>query len=318
MNVLLGKMSKMVELQHQIMADLEYVVETEQKSSISGSAVDIARLEDIEKYYFMLDTINKNTLSVLNLAKKQKEQLKTFSTKIRTAIHKETHIHNDNKFITVLDSHFNNTGEDRFNPDQHRDMYNSIKRYHELHTNDVNPTYILHKSVALATHTIDVPVATNLENIPSMFRWWAGDNRHKSGVYMCIAPDFYFEVPFPDLISKNSKNFKHKSVPCKYRTAELCHDKQLEFSKIYNTELRQCNFVHVGESYIKIGSDFRCPNLPSFGAHDTLTQDLANVSLTDIKNILMNASSDLLLIMLWYSHHRHLGEVIFTGLDKFN
>jgi hypothetical protein len=149
-----------------------------------------------------------------------------------------------------------------------------------------------------------------------MFNWYNGDSKNEAGIYMCISPDFIIKVPFPDLISKNSKNFKHKSMPCKYKTAEICRTKQLESSKYYKTEVRQCNFVHIGESFIKIGSDFRSPNLPSFGAFDTLQDDLVSVGLSDIKTILMNSSSDLLLLKLWQLQHRNLGELIFTNLDK--
>jgi hypothetical protein len=56
--------------------------------------------------------------------------------------------------------------------------------------------------------------------------------------------------------------------------------------------------------------------LPSFGAFDTLQDDLVSVGLSDIKTILMNSSSDLLLLKLWQLQHRNLGELIFTNLDK--
>jgi hypothetical protein len=329
MNEILDQMCQMVDLQKHILSQLERVSDVEKKETIADKIagrtshifIDATHLEDIEKYYFMLDKINRNTYAILNMARKQKDKLYQYSTKIRKHLHKEKEIHNENKFITVLDSHFNGSFNEinaiQFNPEQHREIYESVRRYHEINHNDIKPNYILQKTVKLIDDNfIEIPIVDSLHDIPCMFHWFNGDTKHEAGVYICLAPDFIIQVPFPNLISKNSKNFKHKSIACKYKTLEHCNEKQLQSSQIYKTEIRQCNFVHVGESFIKIGSDFRCPNLPSFGAHDTLQDDIMAVHLSDIKTILMNSCSDLLLIKLWQQYHKNLGEIIFTNLDK--
>jgi hypothetical protein len=314
MNNLIEKMNTLINLQKEVLFELESINIIDINNT--SNKIDLEQLENIEKYYFMLDTINKNIYNILYLSKKQKDDLEQYSKKIRTNIKKEINILNDNKFINVLESHFNGlTNEMQLNPEKHRNIYDSIQEYHKLHSNNKN--YILEKSIQLANQTINIPVVDTLEEIPPMFCWWAGDSKHKAGIYICLAPNFYLEVPFPNLICKNSKNFKHKSIPCKYKTNKNCYEKQLEFSKIYKTEIRQCNFVHIGEQYIKIGSDYRCPNLPSFGNFETLSEDLNTISLSDIKIILMNSSSDLLLIYLWYANHLNLGEIVFNDLDVF-
>ena len=318
-------MTQVLYLQKQILTELDNIVDIDKKETmadkISGKKqhifINSSHLEDIEKYYFMLDKINRNTYSLLDKAKIQKDKLHTYSDNIRKHLKKENPIKNDNKFINVLDSHFNGGHDIKFNPEQHREMYDSIQRYHQLNSYICDSNYILLKSVNIVNnYCIDIPVADTLNSIPCMFNWYNGDSKHEAGIYIAISHDFIVKIPFPDLICKNSKNFKHKSMPCKYKTAEYCGAKQLESSKYYKTEVRQCNFVHIGESFIKIGSDFRAPNLPSFGAFNTLQQDLGAVNLSDIKTILMNSCSDLLLLKLWQLQHTNLGELIFTNLDK--
>jgi len=315
MEILIKKLNNIFDLQKEVLLELNNLdlVETDNNSN----KVNIDYLENIEKYYFMLDIINKNTYQILDLTKKTKDHLQNYSTKIRSSIKKETNNTNNNKFINILDLHFNSiNNEMQLNTEKHREIYESIQQYHKLQSNN-DISYTLEKTVKLFNQTIKIPFVNSLKEIPPIFHWWNGDASHKSGIYICLSPNFYLEVPFPDLICKNSDAFKHKSIPCKYKTTQLCYEKQIDFSKIYKTEIRQCNFVHIGEQFIKIGSDFRCPNLPSFGAYDTLTEDLNSVTLPDIKTILMNSSSDLLLIYLWYSQHQNLGEIIFTDLDIF-
>jgi hypothetical protein len=275
------------------------------------------KLEAIEKNYLLLDSIIKNMYEITTVSRNQKDKLCKYATHIRASLNKEVPLVNNNKFINVLSSHFTTGSDMRFTAQNHKEMYESVRRYHELNDNSAQNNYRLYKTVALhGQYNVDMAMVNKLADIPPMFHWYSGDKKNTAGVYICLTDGVYIQVPFPDLISKNSKNFKHKSVPCKYKTTMFCREKQEDYSRLYNTELRQCNFVHIGESFIKIGSDFRCPNLPSFGAYDTLGEDLMLVSLADIKNMLFNSSSDLLLILLWRKHHMNLGEIVFTNLDK--
>ena len=101
MNKTLELMCKMIDLQKQILAELEHATDTDKNELISECIaskkkscifVDTNHLEEVEKYYFMLDKINRNTYSVLDMSKKQKDKLYTYSTNIRKNIHKETQI----------------------------------------------------------------------------------------------------------------------------------------------------------------------------------------------------------------------------------
>ena len=315
MNKIVINMSKLLDIHDKMLVELSKLEDPDIYADGSRDIPDMKsinneQLEYIEKYYLLLDTMVKRMQTTIGHTKAYKEKLNKASQKIRRLIHKEKPLVNDNKFINVIQS---TQTESAYS----KSIYGAIRHHHSINEGSHLATYTLTKAVQVVDKfTIDLPIVDELSQMKPTFYWYAGDKKNKEGIYMALMSGLYIQVPFPDLISKNSKNFKHKSIPCKYKTYQQCREKQAEYSRIYNTELRQCNFVHVGEQFIKIGSDFRCPNLPSFGAHETLAEDISTVTLPDIKNILMNASSDLLLITMWRLRHLNLGEIVFTNLDK--
>jgi hypothetical protein len=308
-------MSKLLDIHDKMLSELTKLEDPEiyaegMHDTLDTKTIDNEQLEYVEKSYILLDAMIKRIQTTLSHTKAYKEKLCKASQKIRRLIHKEKPLSETNKFINVIP---NMQMESTYS----KNLYGSIRQYHSINEGQELATYTLTRAVQVVDKfTIDLPIIDELNQMKSAFYWYTGDKKNKEGIYMALMAGFYIQVPFPDLISKNSKNFKHKSIPCKYKTYLQCREKQTEYSKIYNTELRQCNFVHTGENFIKIGSDFRCPNLPSFGSHETLAEDMTTVTLPDIKNILMNASSDLLLILLWRLQHLNLGEIVFTNLDK--
>ena len=315
MNNLMQKIKQMIDLQENILAEFSSITDViitgeEQNIHKKPIQININEIEQIEKYYFAFSAVNDNMHKILAASKQQAYKLQQTSAEIRSRINKTHQIYNDNKFIDILNSQLNNNlimGNTA--------IYESIQKSIELKDKSVDYTFI--KSAKLIDNFyVNIPIANSLNCVQNMFYWFNGNKKYNKGIYLSLCKDFIVQVPFPDLIGKNSVNFKHKSMACKYKDITTCNARQIELSKKYNTEFRKCNFVHLGESFIKIGSDFRCPTLSSFGCHSTLITDIINVPLNDIKTILMNASSDLLLILLWYEHHKHLGEIIFTDLDK--
>lgn len=329
MDNLTNMMQKMIELQEHILIELNSIADpiticyddsfisknkklTNPHSEVNDIKINIKKIEYIEKCHFTLSIINNNLQKILGASKQQTCKLQQFSTTIRSNINKTRENHNKNKFINILNSQFSS----EFNGTETQCIYDSIKKSIQL-KNQTQTDYTLIKSAKLVdSFYVDIPIINSLENINGLFNWFGGNKKYNQGIYMAICQDFIIQVPFPDLISKNLFNFKHKSIICKYKDVNICNSKQIDLSNKYGTEFRNCNYVHLGESFIKIGSDFRCPTLPSFGCHATLEEDINNVSLQDIKTILMNASSDLLLVLLWYSYHKNLGQIIFTNLDK--
>lgn len=271
----------------------------------TNTKINIEKIEQLEKCCFTLSMVNNNLLQILNASKQLVHKLQDDSAYIRSEIKKTRQIKNNNKFINIL--------SDKLNNNKLNLITSEILQRKSIKQHD----YILVKSVKLVNDFfVDIPIIDSLNHLNSAFYWFNGDKKHNSGIYMALCNNFIIQVPFPDLICKNKGNFKQKSAPCKYKDIDNCNTVQTELSRKYKTEFRNCNYVHKGESFIKIGSDFRCPNTPSFGCYDSLESDINNVSLQDIKTILMNASSDLLLILLWYEHHKNLGDIIFTNLDR--
>jgi hypothetical protein len=125
----------------------------------------------------------------------------------------------------------------------------------------------------------------------------------KAGLYMCITEGFYCQIPFPDVISSTNENYKNKSTKCKYGTYEQCYSRRCDLAQFHKSEIRTCNFAHIGEKYNKLGTMYRCPSLEHFGNHKTLTQDIQNATITDIKHILMNSLSDIMLAAIWYQNN---------------
>lgn len=164
---------------------------------------------------------------------------------------------------------------------------------------------------------VKIPIINKLTDIPSSFYWYSGDETNSAGIYTCITTGFYIKVPLPDVIDSTNTRNKTGSVKCKHNTLDACHNSRYDLSKKYNSELRECGFAHTGDSYIKIGTYFRCPCIPRFGKHIFLKNDLNNVPDTDIKTILMYSLSDILLTLLWFQRQHIDGKqnIVFNNID---
>ena len=164
----------------------------------------------------------------------------------------------------------------------------------------------------ISPNNINIPIIKDLKSIPPMFHWYNGDNFNKKGIYVCMSEGFYCRVPFPNLMSSTDHNFKVNSVPCKYETKEKCNIQKKKISEIYNSEVRECFYVHKKEKFTKIGSFYRC-NIESFGNYESLNNDLNYINTVDIKRILMHSLSDSLLTILWYQNKFKNGNLILNN-----
>lgn len=159
-----------------------------------------------------------------------------------------------------------------------------------------------------------IPIINKLNEMPSSLYWYEGDQKNPKGIYTCLSRKFYVQVPFPNVID-GTKDFNRTcSIKCKYNTAEECLNVRDDFANKYKSELRNCNFAHSGDKYIKIGTSFRCPNIPRFGNHSSLNYDLKNLPDCDIKMLLMYSLSDVLLGSLWFQNQKDISMVL-TNID---
>ncbi len=138
------------------------------------------------------------------------------------------------------------------------------------------------------------PVAGAPHLIPMPFYLLEG----KKGLYMRLTNNVVCRVPFPNLYTADNKEFKRKSVKCRFNDQELCANYRKQMSRINRTQTYPCSFAHSGEKFNRVGFAARC-RIASFGNHDALADDLARVQLDDIKHMLMNILNDLLLVNIW-------------------
>lgn len=186
----------------------------------------------------------------------------------------------------------------------HTESVKGIKNITVLDTKDISP------------NSLNLPIIKDLKSLPPMLYWYEGDKFNKKGIYTCLSKGFYCRIPFPNMLSTVDQNFKVNSIPCKYQTKEICTAQKLRISTLYESQVRECNYVHKRESFIKIGSFYRC-NRESFGNYDTLNEDLNYIITTDIKRILMHALSDTLLSVLWYQNKFTDGNLMLNNLETF-
>lgn len=268
------------------------------------SSIHFDTLESLEKNYFILNQINDKSEKIIKKNKMICGDIYNISKKFRQKLNKFYETHNNNKFLYLFDDGLKILSKEYF-----KNM--SIKIMQDPEEQELK----MYKSVELIPDfAVSIPIIQDLNLIEPAFVWYCGDSKNKEGVYMSL-DKMIIQVPFPDLIAKNSPNFKFHSMPCKNNTYAECSRKLKEVARVKGTLVRQCTYTHIGEKYYKIGSDFRAPGLTQFGSHKTLAQDIKDVQLFDIKNILMNASSDLLLIKLWHEKHKKIGNIIFNDLD---
>lgn len=206
-----------------------------------------------------------------------------------------------------------------------KEKINSTVLAHKLKTSN----YITHDSKKITEKSIDsieninispnilnIPIIENIKDIPPMFYWYNGDKFYKKGIYVSICKGFYAKVPFPNVVSANDENFKTKTMSCKFDSKELCTLNKKKNSEIYNSDIRECFYVHKKEKFNKVGSNYRCL-VENFGNHFTLNHDLNIIDNTNIKHILMYSLSDSLLTMLWYQNKFKNGNLVLNNLDIY-
>lgn len=151
--------------------------------------------------------------------------------------------------------------------------------------------------------SLKAPIAmqkiTNLSSLPCALHWYIGDSINKEGVYIRLHNNMIVRVPMPDLIDGTKNYTRDKTIKCKYETLGKCYEVRKQLSQKYEAPIRECLFAHLGDSFVKVGSSFRCPANPRFGDHRHLETDMENMTVEDIKPILMYSLSDVLLTYIW-------------------
>ncbi len=127
---------------------------------------------------------------------------------------------------------------------------------------------------------LKVPVVQLLKEIPPSLYYFSGDEVHPPGIYICIMPNIYVQIPFTRVLTE-----EHRSVPCSLKSTCTDHN---------------CSFAHPGAPFFRVGSTLKCPSVPNYGDIDTIDSDVQEVTLTDIRMLLMNALADIGAVYYWF------------------
>lgn len=267
------------------------------------------KVYDLEKLYDSIQKNNRKMYKYLNCLKQL--ELLYFAN--------DSNFENESQFIHAFDM-----DPELYNKDFKKIFKDDMKIRANIHklkksNHKKSQEYIETKTINLVesingSNTINLPIVKNLKDMAPVFNWYNGDNFYKKGIYICLTPGFYSKVPFPNLFSTSHPNFKNNSIPCKFETLEACIAHKKKISEIYNSDLRDCKYVHKKEKFSKIGSFYRCSR-ESFGNHESLNTDLNFINVTDIKRILMYSLSDSLLSILWYQNKFKNGDLILNNID---
>jgi hypothetical protein len=270
------------------------------------------KISNLETLYDLIQQNNRKMYKYLNCLKQL--ELLYFTN--------DSNFQDENQFIHAFDM-----DPDLYNKNFKKSFKDDIKISVNLHKlkkasrNKVlapneTKTINLVESINISPNNLNLPVIKNLKDMSPVFHWYNGDNFYKKGIYICLAPGFYSRVPFPNLFSASHPNFKNNSIPCKFETLENCTNHKKKISEIYNSDVRECTYVHKKEKFAKIGSFYRC-NRESFGNHESLTTDMDFINISDIKRILMHSLSDSLLTVLWYQNKFKDGNLFLNNIDTF-
>lgn len=292
------------------------------KESEKENSIEVA--QELESYSTYLNQMNEKLESILDLANKYSSECLTKATEIR-------------EYIDINDKYSDDPSKMFM---AHREMFKGmswaditdiedekkriLKNISQIVKEPKNPDKYKHNPIMYKDvskiygkelgFNCKIPIINKLNEMPSALYWYEGDQQNPKGIYACISRKFYVQVPFPNVID-GTKDFNRTcSVKCKYNTVEECLKVRDDLANRYNSDVRECNFAHLGDKYIKIGTAFRCPNIPRFGNHRFLKDDLKNLPDCDIKMLLMYSLSDILLCSLWFQNQKDTSMVL-TNID---
>jgi hypothetical protein len=143
----------------------------------------------------------------------------------------------------------------------------------------------LHK-YNIGLRSIMIPSVNSVQNIPPSI-YWVEDKR---GLYICLSPGIYCQIPFVDVSShSNLRTKKCLNNDCNYHL---------------------CRHAHPGGTYVKIGLEEKCPSKKDFSNQQTLDTDIDTVTLSDIEKTLLYSLSDLFACAFWSANKAVPGTVL--------
>jgi hypothetical protein len=181
----------------------------------------------------------------------------------------------------------------------------------------IKPITTMRKLIPEIGYYIKLNTVRDLNEIQPMFSYYNNpqDKINPPGMYCTVIPGVHVKVPFATIVDSTKEYSRGRSIRCKYITKALCDDQRSKMAKYHNSQLRTCNFAHVGDEITKIGYASRCSSVPRFGDSKHLTNDIKSVNISDIKNIMLYGLNDMLAIMIWMDCNKY-NDTVFINVEK--
>ena len=219
-------------------------------------------------------------------------------------------LNNANKFIHIFSDDFYNTF-------CHKKLICDITKEEALLKPSKNKVFQINykkiseiNDVSLKENSLRLPIIDKLESIPPSLFWFPGNKKYNQGIYFSLCEGLCVQIPFPDVQFPKKDNL----IRCKFYDKKLCRKNKIKMSKINKNDVKKCTFVHRGEKYNKFSSIYRCSN-ETFGNYKNISKDMKSLSILDVKKIMMNSSSDLLLLSIWFQNHYNMNNLTLVNLD---
>jgi hypothetical protein len=296
----------------------------------SDGSLNIRTAQRLESYSTYLGEMNEKTESILDLTDKYAKECLNRATEIRKQIDINKKYNCDDPshmFMAHKEMYYGLSWADITEiEDNTNQVVNDVNDKVRKNTNkkDYEHNPIIYKNLSTVYgkkigFDWKVPIIHKLNEMPPSLYWYAGDTTNPEGIYTCLTKGFYIQVPFPNVIDATQDFNRTGSIGCKYNNINECLEAREELANRFNSKIRDCNFAHKGDKYIKIGTTFRCPHKPRFGNHTHLSEDIGTIPDSDIKTILMYSLSDIVLSSMWFQKQKDEDtkktNIIMTNID---
>lgn len=143
-------------------------------------------------------------------------------------------------------------------------------------------------------NAVDIPEVDSLDDIPSMFYYFRGNDSAKEGIYAAVGENLHVRVPIVELYKQSDQSQENNGSRCVISNCEVNRT-----SNRFKREL-SCNYVHKGEKYCRIGISQRC-TIEDFGKLDCLESHIKQLNDQNIRSLLLNSLPDMFYLFLWSS-----------------
>ena len=154
------------------------------------------------------------------------------------------------------------------------------------------------------------------DSVSNCIVWKPSNKSIDKGLFLNITDTVSIKIPFPNIYDPSNQKFKTKTIKCRNSSKNDCYLYRKNIAIKNNSEIRTCSYVHIGEKYLRQGTQSRC-QLSRFGNHETLDKDIKLISESEVKKVMLHCAADLLLIYLW-TKYNNIKDRVFEDLEYYH